>query len=313
MKKLAGALGAAVLAAGLAVAAQAADKPRIVVVTHGPNASAFWSVAKNGVTQAATDLAGVATVEYRNPDTFDMVAMKQIIDATVASKPDGLVVSVPDADALGPSIKAAVAAGIPVITMNSGSDVSKKLGALIHVGQSEFEAGVGAGEMMKSLGVQHPVCVNHEVGNVALDLRCDGFSKGIGVKAGIIPVTPDPTEERNTVGAYLTSHPEVDGILVLGQDAAMPTWAAVDQADRVGKTKVATFDISTPVLESIRDGKMVFAIDQQQYMQGYLPVVLLLNYIRYGVMPGANVLTGPGFVTKDNAAKVIAWAKAGYR
>ena len=89
------------------------------------------------------------------------------------------------------------------------------------------------------------------------------------------------------------------------------TW--IDQADRVKKTKVATFDISTPVLESIRDGKMVFAIDQQQYMQGYLPVVLLLNYIRYGVMPGANVLTGPGFVTKDNAAKVIAWAKAGYR
>ena len=92
MKRLAGILGATVLAAGLSVAAHAQDKPRIVVVTHGPNASAFWSVAKNGVTQAAKDLAGVATVEYRNPDTFDMVAMKQIIDATVASKPDGLVV-----------------------------------------------------------------------------------------------------------------------------------------------------------------------------------------------------------------------------
>jgi simple sugar transport system substrate-binding protein len=289
MRRLAGLLGAAVLAAGLAVTAQAADKLRIVVITHGQAASAFWSVAKNGVTQAQKDLPGV-TIEYRAPETFDMVAMKQIIDATVASKPDGIAVSVPDADALGPSIKAAVDAGIPVVTLNSGSDVSKKLGALVHVGQSEFEAGVGAGERMKSLGVQHPVCVNHEVGNVALDLRCDGFSKGIGVKAGIVPVTPDPTE-----------------------DAAMPTWAAVDQADRAGKIKVATFDISGPVLESIRDGKMAFAIDQQQYLQGYLPPILLLNYIRYGVMPGANVLTGPGFVTKDNAAKVIAWAKAGYR
>jgi simple sugar transport system substrate-binding protein len=227
MKRLAGVLGAAVLAAGLAVAAHAEDKLRIVVITHGQAASAFWSVAKNGVVQAQKDLPGV-TIEYRAPETFDMVSMKQIIDATVASKPDGIAVSVPDADALGPSIKAAVDAGIPVVTLNSGRDVSKKLGALVHVGQSEFEAGEGAGERMKSLGVQHPVCVNHEVGNVALDLRCDGFSKGIGIKAGIIPVTPDPTEERNTVGAYLSSHPEVDGILVLGQDAAMPTWAAVD-------------------------------------------------------------------------------------
>ena len=166
---------------------------------------------------------------------------------------------------------------------------------------------------MKALGVQHPVCVNHEVGNVALDLRCDGFSKGIGIKAGDHPGDPRPdrgAQHGRRLSQLAPGSRRHPGARPGRRHADL---GRGDQADRTAKIKVATFDISGPVLESIRDGKMAFAIDQQQYLQGYLPVVLLLNYIRYGVMPGANVLTGPGFVTKDNAAKVIAWAKAGYR
>jgi simple sugar transport system substrate-binding protein len=306
-------IGASIIAASLATNSYAADKKlRFVVITHGQAASAFWSVVKNGVMSASKDLPGI-TIEYRAPETFDMVAMKQLITATVDTKPDGIAVSVPDADALGPAIKAAVAAGIPVVTLNSGGDVSKQLGALRHVGQSEYEAGVGAGERMKEMGVKHPICVNHEVGNVSLDQRCDGFSKGVGVKAGVVPVTPDPTEEKNTVGAYVAAHPDVDGVLVLGVDAAIPTMEALKQADKIGKVKLATFDLSGQALAAIRDGQIDFAIDQQQYLQGYLPPVLLLNYVRWGAMPGADVETGPGFVTKQNAAKVIDWSKAGYR
>src|SRR5262249_39410566 len=119
---------------------------RFVVVSHGQASDPFWSVVKNGVDQAAKDMG--VKVEYQAPDKFDMVAMSQLIDAAVASKPDGLVVSIPDANALGPSIKKAVAAGIPVISMNSGSDVAKSLGLLTHVGQTEYEAGLGGGERM---------------------------------------------------------------------------------------------------------------------------------------------------------------------
>ena len=119
---------------------------RIVVVSHGQASDPFWSVVANGVNQAAEDMG--ITVEYQAPQTFDMVAMSQLIDAAVASNPDGLVVSIPDADALGDSIRAAVAAGIPVISMNSGSDVAKELGILTHVGQTEYEAGYGGGERM---------------------------------------------------------------------------------------------------------------------------------------------------------------------
>ena len=107
-----------------------------------------------------------------------MVAMAQLIDAAVASEPDGLVVSIPDAEALGDSIKAAVDAGIPVISMNSGSDVAEELGVLNHVGQTEYEAGLGGGQRMGEAGVKNALCVNQEVGNVALDERCQGFTDG---------------------------------------------------------------------------------------------------------------------------------------
>ena len=151
---------------------------RVVVVTHGQASDPFWSVVKNGVDYAAKTFG--ITVEYRAPDTFDMVKMAQLIDAAVASHPDGLVVSIPDASALGDSIKNAVAAGIPVISMNSGSDVYEKLGVLVHVGQTEFEAGLGGGKRMAAAGVKKAICINQEVGNVALDTRCDGFKKGLG-------------------------------------------------------------------------------------------------------------------------------------
>jgi hypothetical protein len=148
-----------------------------IVVSHGQASDPFWSVVQQGVAQAAEDMG--VTAEYQAPPTFDMAAMAQLIDAAVATEPDGLVVSVPDASALGPSIEAAVEAGIPVVTMNSGSDVAAELGALTHVGQTEFEAGFGGGERMAEAGATNALCVNQEVGNTALDLRCQGFTEAM--------------------------------------------------------------------------------------------------------------------------------------
>ena len=102
-----------VMVAGLGAFIQPAaaqdDEIRIVVVSHGQASDPFWSVVQNGASQAGEDLG--VTVEYQAPQTFDMVAMAQLIDAAVASDPDGLVVSIPDAEALGPSIQAASTRG----------------------------------------------------------------------------------------------------------------------------------------------------------------------------------------------------------
>ena len=289
---------------------------RFVVVTHGQASDPFWSVAANGVNDAAEDMG--VTVEYQAPETFDMVAMSQLIDAAVASQPDGLVVSIPDADALGPSIKAAVDAGIPVISMNSGSDDFADLGVLLHVGQTEFEAGQIAGERFAEEGVKHPICINQEVGNSALDDRCNGFFEGLGIKGDVVPVDlNDPAGTTETVAGVLQQNPDVDGILTLGPTGATPTLEALDKAGMLGKVKFATFDLSPEVLQAIQDGDMLFAIDQAQYLQGYLPIVFLTKYLETGALPLGSkdkvLLTGPQIVTADTAADVVQYSKDGLR
>ena len=311
LKRFTTIVATAALALGMASAAMAQDAPRIVVVVHGQAADPFWSVVKNGVDAAQKDTG--ATVEYRSPATFDMVEMAQLINAAVASKPDGLVVSIPDAAALGDAIKNAVASGIPVVSMNSGSDVREQLGLLVHVGQTEFEAGEGGGKKMKEAGVTKAICVNQEVGNVALDMRCEGFAKGLGGEVKVVAVSMDPTEIQSAVKAQFAANTDIGGVLTLGPSAAEPTLAALNELDVLGKVKLGTFDLSPGVLEAIRDGKMLFAIDQQQYLQGYLPVVFLNLYHKYGLMPAGTVMTGPGFVTKDTAAQVIDLSAKGIR
>jgi simple sugar transport system substrate-binding protein len=305
--------------AGVSVAQDdSADRSaiRIVVVSHGQASDPFWSVVQNGVQQAGEDMG--VTVEYQAPPTFDMVAMAQLIDAAVASQPNGLIVSVPDADALGPSITAAVEAGIPVITMNSGSDVAADLGALNHVGQTEYEAGLGAGQRMGEAGVTTALCVNQEVGNVALDLRCQGFTDGLAETGGTVEVLAvdlaDPTGSQQSVAAALTANSEVDGILTLGPTGAAPTLAALTESGQLGTIQLATFDLSPEVLQAILDGDMLFAIDQQQYLQGYLPVVLLTLYqTNLNTVANEVIMTGPGFVTQENAERVIELSEAGTR
>ena len=305
--------GAAMVSAVTAgVATAKADDIHIIVVAHGQANDPFWSVVKNGVAAGGKD-AGVA-VDYRAPETFDMVAMSQLIDAAVAQKPAGLIVSIPDASALGPSIKKAVAAGIPVISINSGSDVSKSLGALLHVGQDEYTAGKAAGEKLKSMGGKEGLCVNQEVGNVSLDLRCKGFADGFTGKVTVLPTSNDPADVKAKVKAALSSNTGVDTIMALGASTAgEPALAAVKESGKAGKINVATFDLSAGFLKAVAAGEAAFAIDQQQFLQGYLPVVFLANNAKYGLIPGGNVPSGPNLITKDKAAQVVELSAKGIR
>ena len=288
-----------------------------IVVSHGQASDPFWSVVENGVSQAGEDMG--VEVDYQSPGgDFDVVAMAQLIDAAVAAEPDGLVVSIPDPDALGDSIRAAVEAGIPVISMNSGSDVAAEFGLLTHVGQTEYEAGVGAGQRMGEAGVTSALCVNQEVGNVALDERCRGFTDGLAETDGTVEVIEitiaDPAEAQSRIEAALSGDEAVDGMLTLGPTGAAPALAAVEAAGVADRVQLGTFDLSPDVLEAIRDGDMLFAIDQQQYLQGYLPIVLLtLNATNLNTVANEVIQTGPGFVTQETTERVIELSEAGTR
>jgi simple sugar transport system substrate-binding protein len=309
---------AALLLAGTALLARppgvaALDAPtRIAVITHGQAADPYWSVVKNGV-DAAAKIQG-ANVDYRSPDTFDMVQMAQLIDAAVASKPDGLVVSIPDAAALGPSVRRATEGGIPVIVIDSGgAKLTRELGGMLYLGQSEYEAGVAAGERVAKLGIKKAACLNQEVGNVSLDDRCAGFAKGLGVDVPVVAGTMDPTEMKGRTAAYLRANPDTEFLLGCGITASEPALAAIEELDMGGKVKIGTFDLSPGVLQAIVDGKMEWGIDAQQYLMGYMPVVMLDLLHRYKLQPLADYPTGPGFVTKADAASVISLSKQGIR
>ncbi|MEZ4506180.1 MAG: sugar ABC transporter substrate-binding protein [Thermomicrobiales bacterium] len=318
-----GALAGALAAFGgisMAQDASAQDTERsdidIVVVSHGQASDPFWSVVQNGVAQAGEDMG--VNVQYQAPGTFDMVAMAQLIDAAVATDPDGLVVSIPDADALSASITAAVEAGIPVISMNSGSDVAADLGILTHVGQTEYEAGYGGGQRMAEAGVTNAICVNQEVGNAALDLRCQGFTDALAESGGTVETVAvdlaDPTGAQQRISAAITADDTINGILTLGPTGAAPALAALTESGQLGSMALATFDLSPEVLDAIEAGDMLFAIDQQQYLQGYLPIVLLTLYnTNLNTIANPVLMTGPGFVTQETAAQVKELSAAGTR
>jgi simple sugar transport system substrate-binding protein len=281
---------------------QPADDRHVLMVTHGTATDPFWATVKGGAEQAAKD-AG-AQVVYRAPETFDLGAMAALVSAAIEEKPAGLIVSIPNADVLAGPIRAAVDAGIPVISINSGYDVSKSMGALLHVGQSEYEAGRVAGEAMRDLDASKALCLNHELGNVALDLRCKGFIDGFGGSVEVLSVESGPESTGDAVAERLAADADIDAVLALNATmAGEPAIAAADALADGRVVHVATFDITDPVLNAVADGKASFAVDQQPFLQGYLPVHYLILLQRHGVVPVSNVSTGPKLVTAEEAAR----------
>ena len=306
------ALAAALTLFGIAPSADAADQTRVVFITHGQGGDPYWSVVKNGMDDAAKALGVKA--EYLAPETFDMAKMAQMIDAATASKPDGMVVSIPDEAALSGPVKNAVAAGIPVIVIDSGgAKTTHALGGLLYMGQSEFDAGVAAGERIAKMGIKKAVCLNHEVGNQSLDDRCAGFSKGMGVAVPVLQGVMDPTEMKGRTIAYLKTHGDTEFMLGCGINAAEPALAALDELGLTGKVKLGTFDLSPGILQAVAAGKMEWGIDAQQYLMGYIPVVQFDLMKKYKLAPIADYPTGPGFVGKREAASVVDLAKQGKR
>jgi simple sugar transport system substrate-binding protein len=281
------------------------------MVTHSDEGS-FWSVVKKGAQQAAKD-EGVKLIW--SPSNNDPQKEAQLIDAAVSQKVDGLAVSVPNYDAIKGSLAKAKAAGIPIITLNSGVDQFKEIGAITHVGQTEEIAGEAAGAKLKAAGVKKVLCVIHEQNNIGLQQRCDGVKKGFGGDVTNLQVkgTEDIATSQTEMKSKLQADKSYDAVIALNPDIGAAAVTAVKGAS--SSAKVATFDLSPAIIKDIQAGTVLFAVDQQQYLQGYLPIVFLKLFKQNAntVGGGLPVLTGPGFVDKSNAATVQKLAAAGTR
>ena len=285
---------------------------KICMYTHG-DGGGFWSVAKKGAEQAAKDLG--VTLDYQESNN-DPEAQAQLIEAGVSAGCEGIAVSAPNPDAIQGAMDKANDAGIPLVTMNSGSADFQKLHAFTHVGQDEFIAGQQAGLKFKEMGATKILCPIQEANNIGLQQRCDGAKDTFGnvenlqLSAGLADLTKSEAE----IQAKLESDTDVDALFSLNADIA--TGSSMPASDAVGREIInGTVDLSGDAVQAIIDGNLAFAIDQQQYAQGYLPIVLLyLNKINGHVLGGGQPMyTGPGFVTQDNAEQVQKLAAAGTR
>ena len=308
-------VAATAVAAAALVGGTAADAEgeRYVLVSHAPDSDSWWNTIKNALALAG-DQMGVE-VEYRNPPTGDLADMARIIEQAAASGPDGIITTLADPDVLSGPISAAVDSGIDVIIMNSGTpEQAREVGALMYVGQPEYDAGFAAGQRAAGDGVTSFLCVNHYISSPSSTQRCQGFADGLGIELGdqMIDSGQDPSEIQNRVMAYLNANPETSAVLTLGPTSADPTILALEQLGLAGDIYFGTFDLGGDIVEGIQNGVIQWGIDQQPFLQAYLPVVVLTNYHRYGVLPGNNINSGPGFVTAD-ALELVSELAGEYR
>jgi simple sugar transport system substrate-binding protein len=280
------------------------------VVTHGGAGDSFWSIVKAGATQAGKDMG--VTVNYQSDG--DPTNQSKLIDAAVNGKPNGLVVSMANPAALKTSVENAIKAGIPTIVINSGEQEAFQYGALSYIGSDEQVAGEAVGAQLKKDGKKNVLCVIQEAGNVSLETRCAGVKSGLGGTVTNLQVDNNNLSAATSIiQAKLQSDKSIDAVVTLGAQVAK---SASDGISAAGSSaELATFDLNGDVAQAILDGKISFAVDQQPYLQGYLAVVMLVQY-KYNlnvVGGGQPTLTGPNLITKANAQAVLDFTKRGTR
>jgi simple sugar transport system substrate-binding protein len=282
----------------------------VAVITHS-DGGVFWSVFQKGAEKAGQDLGITVQVLGSNNDG---VKQAEMINQAVSDKVAGLAVSLADPSAVKDAVLAAGAAGIPIVTTNSGSNLYKEFGAFTHIGQDEFTAGAGAGEKFTAAGVKSLLCVKQEQTNTGLDARCDGAKSTFKGKFDIITTSGDASgKQQADIKAALDARADVDAVFGTGPVVAHDAAVA---AKELGRTVViGGVDLSTDLLKDIASGDVAFTIDQQQYLQGYVSVLALyLNATNKNTLGGGlPINTGPGFVTKDNADAVSKLVDAGSR
>ncbi|WP_328446608.1 sugar ABC transporter substrate-binding protein [Streptomyces sp. NBC_00386] len=290
----------------------AVNTPRwtFAMITHSGDGDTFWDIVQNGAKQAA--VKDNINFLYSHDDEAQQQA--QLVDAAVDKKVDGIIVTLAKPDAMKAAVARARKAGIPVITVNSGSAESKAFGALTHIGQDETIAGEAVGDELNKRGRKKALCVLHEQGNVGHEQRCAGMKKTFdGTVENLYVTGTNMPDVQSSIGAKLQADTSIDSVVTLG--APFADTAVKARQDAGSKAEIETFDLNAKVAAELKDGTLGFAVDQQPWLQGYEAVDLLWLY-RYNadVLGGGKpVLTGPQIITKDQAAELQRYADRGTR
>jgi simple sugar transport system substrate-binding protein len=296
---------------GLGGSGQVSSTPKIKIalITHSGAGNTFWDIVRKGAEQAAAK-DNVDLLYTSDPDAGKQA---QLVQQAIDHKVDGIAVTLATPDAVKGAIKKAVDAGIPVVTLNSGSEYSTQLGALAHFGSDEKRAGQAIGTRLASEGLKHPICIIPEQGNVALEQRCGGIKEKVPGTENLYVQGTDMTAVQSTVTAKLQASKDADSVVGLGAPWTLTAMKAIKDAG--SSAKVASFDLNGELAQDIVDGSVMFTVDQQPWLQGYLSVDSLWQF-KLGAFKlggGQPVLTGPAIVDKSNAADIVKFAQQGIR
>ncbi|MFF3325239.1 sugar ABC transporter substrate-binding protein [Streptomyces sp. NPDC002889] len=270
---------------------------KIAMVTHSGEGDTFWDIVQSGAEVAARK-DNVRFLYAADPEAKEQA---QLVQTYIDQKVDGIVVTLAKPEAMRDVVKKAVAAGIPVVTINSGAEFSKDLGALSHIGQDESVAGEAVGEELNKRGRKKALCVIHEQGNVSLEARCAGVKKTFkGSVENLNVKGTDMPSSTSSIEAKLQSAKDIDAVVTLGAPFAAASVKA--KAGAGSSAEVNTFDLNADVVKQIKAGEIAFAVDQQPYLQGYLAIdELWLNKTNLNVIGGGKpILTGPALVTEKD-------------
>lgn len=298
----------------------AGEEMKFYVVTHGGPADPFWGVVMKGAKDAARMFD--VDVTYLGPEKFSIQKLVDMVETAVAADPDGLVVTVTDVKALDKPLKNAIKKGIPVVAINvpDSRSFEERIPYLAYVGADDYKVGIDAARrMLMEFGSTKPkrgVILIHEVGHAGLEARAKGITEIFSAKG--IPVeklagSPNASENYQALDAYLTRNPDTDAVFTLGPLGAEPSLKLLKDKNLFGKVKLSGVDLSNTMIEAIRNGEMVFTVEQQQYLQGYLPIGLLILYNKFGLIPHDDILTGPSIVDRNNVEIVADMVLKKYR
>lgn len=307
--------GAPTASSSAPAASGGVDTPKLVVamVTHGAPGDTYWDLVRKG----AEDAAKKNNIELRYSSDPQAPNQANLVKTAVDSKVDGIAVTLPNAEALGPAAQKAVDVGIPTVGLNAGMKEYDKYGISSFYGQDESVAGTKAGERLAEQGAKHVLCVIHEQGNSSQEARCGGVKEGVSAKGGDMEILyvngQDLTAVQSTIKAKLAEDDKIDWIMGLQAPVAMRAVAAIESAG--SQAKVATFDTNAELVDAIKNDKVAWAVDQQPYLQGYLAVDAIWLAKRNGTVVGGGrpVYTGPSFVDKSNVDVIEDAARQGMR
>lgn len=296
---------------GSAPSGSKTEDVRIEYPQSGAGGIDFLKVVENGARQAAEDLG--VELNVRASDKFDPVEQGRLVRSAAAGRPDGIITGVWDEDAIGKPVEEAVEKGVPVIVINAGSEFARDLGALAFIGQEEADVGAEIGRRLGEAGGRNALVVNHQPGAAPVEERAAGFEEAFEGSSEVLPVDgTDPTATENRIRSAVRNG-DYDSLFALGRESSEPSVRALDSLGELGKIKMVCADYSPMILEALAKKQILFASDQQQWLQGYYGVQILTHLKRYGFHPAGDIPTGPSFVTAESASQVVELSEQGIR